>query len=61
MLNKIKSVIDIVTKYHMTIIKMIDYKIPFLVNYLLFKVFVMSFKEQIKYLRSVDQEQIEFN
>ncbi len=53
--------IDIVTKYHMTIIKMIDYKIPFLVNYLLFKVFVMSFKEEIKYFRSVDQEQIEFN
>lgn len=60
-LTKIKRNIEEVTRYHITILKMIDHRFPFLVNYFLFQQLKKLFWPEVRKLESVEMNQVEFN
>jgi hypothetical protein len=60
-LCKMKHSIEEVTRYHITILKMIDNRFPFLVNYFLFQQLKKLFWPEVRKLNSVEMSQIEFN
>ncbi len=49
-----KKSINLVTKNHISIMKMIDYKFSFLINYLLFGQMKKMIETEIKIMKSVD-------
>ena len=60
-LSKMKRNIEEVTRYHITILKMIDNRFPFLVNYFLFQQLKKLMWPEVRKLDSVEMSQLEFN
>ncbi len=56
-----KRNIEEVTRYHITILKMIDNRFPFLVNYFLFQQLKKLIWPEVRKLDSVEMSQLEFN
>lgn len=59
-LFKIKQLVNAITKYHLTILKLQDENLPFLVNYLLFGLLKKSIETDIRRLRTIEHPQVEF-
>ncbi len=60
-LSKMKQLVHTISKYHITILKMVDEKFSFLLNYLLFKLLKKSFYPELKSMETVDTNQVEFS
>lgn len=56
-----KFLIHQASKFHITIIKMVDERFSFLLNYLLFIQLEKSFLPEARNLESIDFEKVEFN
>lgn len=56
-----RQLIRVISKYHITILKLIDENFPFLVNYLLFGLMKKAILANIKKIQSIEYNQIEFN
>lgn len=56
-----KKIIDIVSKYNMTILKMVDFKFSFLINYLLFGLMKKMIEPELKTMKSIDSDFVEVN
>lgn len=57
-LRGMKTLIHQVSKFHVTIIKLVDERFSFLLNYLLFVQLEKSFKPEARNLESIDFEKI---